>query len=124
MENVRYEAVFGDMAQFTGMMPDCEFSDGTYGYKITNDRIYYCERYNEKYGWSVSQKIRTNFNPMAMRRIIKVPTWTKADQLAGKLPEVGAKCRQSHKDEMSRHRGAKPPRRYGLLGEISLLSPG
>src|SRR5438445_13674972 len=26
-------------------------------------------------------------------------------------------------DGMSRHRGAKPPRRYGLLGEISLLSP-
>ena len=27
-------------------------------------------------------------------------------------------------DVMSRHRGAKPPRRYGLLGKISLLSPG
>ena len=27
-------------------------------------------------------------------------------------------------DVMSRHRGAKPPRRYGLLVEISLLSPG
>src|ERR671926_498494 len=26
------------------------------------------------------------------------------------------------KDAMSRHRGAKPPRRCGLLGEISLLS--
>ena len=26
-------------------------------------------------------------------------------------------------DAMSRHRGAKPPRRYGLLAEISLLSP-
>ena len=26
-------------------------------------------------------------------------------------------------DVTSRHRGAKPPRRYGLLGEISLLSP-
>src|SRR6516165_7382304 len=26
-------------------------------------------------------------------------------------------------DAMSRHRGAKPSRRYGLLGEISLLSP-
>ena len=26
-------------------------------------------------------------------------------------------------DVMSRHRGAKPPRRCGLLGEISLLSP-
>ena len=27
-------------------------------------------------------------------------------------------------DAKSRHRGAKPPRRYGRLGEISLLSPG
>ena len=26
-------------------------------------------------------------------------------------------------DAMSRHRGAKPGRRYGLLGPISLLSP-
>ena len=26
-------------------------------------------------------------------------------------------------DAMSRHRGAKPPRRYGRLGAISLLSP-
>ena len=26
-------------------------------------------------------------------------------------------------DAMSRHRGAKPCRRYGLLGKISLLSP-
>ncbi|EDS13041.1 hypothetical protein ANACOL_00228, partial [Anaerotruncus colihominis DSM 17241] len=30
----------------------------------------------------------------------------------------------SPQDAMSRHRGAKPPRRCGLLGEISLLSPG
>src|ERR1700745_1855214 len=28
------------------------------------------------------------------------------------------------KDATSRHRGAKPCRRYGLLGKISLLSPG
>src|SRR5699024_6119053 len=27
-------------------------------------------------------------------------------------------------DAMSRHRGANPPRRCDLLGEISLLSPG
>ena len=27
-------------------------------------------------------------------------------------------------DAMSRHRGAKPVRRYGLLERISLLSPG
>ena len=35
-----------------------------------------------------------------MRRIIKVPTWTVADQQAGKLPEVGAKViRVDHEDE-------------------------
>src|ERR1700741_3442664 len=28
------------------------------------------------------------------------------------------------RDATSRHRGAKPSRRYGLLGKISLLSPG
>src|SRR5260221_9338066 len=28
------------------------------------------------------------------------------------------------KDATSRHRGAKPSRRYGLLGKMSLLSPG
>src|SRR4026208_1659173 len=28
------------------------------------------------------------------------------------------------RDAASRHRGAKPCRRYGLLGKISLLSPG
>ena len=28
---------------------------------------------------------------LAMRRIIKVPTWTKADKEAGKLPPVGGK---------------------------------
>ena len=27
-------------------------------------------------------------------------------------------------DATSRHRGAKPSRRYGLLGKMSLLSPG
>ena len=32
--------------------------------------------------------------------------------------------RDRPQDAMSRHRGAKPPRRCGLLGEISLLSPG
>src|SRR5690554_764780 len=32
--------------------------------------------------------------------------------------------RPQPQDATSRHRGAKPPRRCGLLGEISLLSPG
>src|SRR5699024_1844764 len=40
----------------------------------------------------------------------------------GELPNP---CdRLQPQDAMRRHRGAKPPRRCGLLGEISLLSPG
>ena len=40
------------------------------------------------------------------------------------LNERGKISRIQPQDAMSRHRGAKPPRRCGLLGEISLLSPG
>ena len=40
---------------------------------------------------------------------------------------IGEQPNPSHllqrEDAMSRHRGAKPPRRCELLGEISLLSP-
>src|ERR1700738_719738 len=32
--------------------------------------------------------------------------------------------RHPTQEATSRHRGAKPSRRYGLLGKISLLSPG
>ena len=38
---------------------------------------------------------------IAMRRIIAEPKrWTWEDKKAGRLPEVGAKCRQGHKDEI------------------------
>src|ERR1700759_3980223 len=42
--------------------------------------------------------------------------------LMGAQPNPGALPRPQ--DATSRHRGAKPCRRYGLLGKISLLSPG
>ena len=41
--------------------------------------------------------------------------------LNGEQPYPGDRLQPQ--DVMSRHRGAKPPRRYELLGEISLLSP-
>jgi hypothetical protein len=41
--------------------------------------------------------------------------------LIGEQPNPWDRLRP--RDVMSRHRGAKPPRRWGLLGEISLLSP-
>jgi len=88
----KYELVFGDMSQFEGMMPDCEFVDGNYGYKNNGDIFYYCERYNEKFGWAFSHKTNVEFRPIAMRRITEVPTWTRADKEAGKLPPVGALC--------------------------------
>src|SRR6202167_2620989 len=42
--------------------------------------------------------------------------------LWGEQPTLWALLRPQ--DATSRHRGAKPSRRYGLLGKISLLSPG
>src|ERR1700748_3892159 len=42
--------------------------------------------------------------------------------LIGKHPTPGTLLQP--RDATSRHRGAKPCRRYGLLGKISLLSPG
>src|SRR3954462_1833946 len=42
--------------------------------------------------------------------------------LMGKHPNLWPQPQPQ--DATSRHRGAKPCRRYGLLGKISLLSPG
>ena len=94
---IKYEAVFGDQALFDGMMGDCEFASEEYGYMFANGALYYCERYNEKAGWSLSCKGHLTFKPSAMRRIIRTPTWTVADQKAGRLPDVGAKF--LYKDE-------------------------
>ena len=88
---IKYEAVFGPQELFGGMMDDCEFASEEYGYMFANGVLYCCERYNEKAGWWLSCKSHLTFKPSAMRRIIRTPTWTVADQKAGKLPEVGSK---------------------------------
>ena len=90
-EEIKYEAVFGDQALFDGTMGDCEFASEEYGYKFANGALYYCERYNEKAGWALSCKSHLTFKPSAMRRIIRTPTWTVADQKAGKFPPIGSK---------------------------------
>ena len=96
MNEIKYEAVFGDQTLFNGTMGDCEFANEEYGYMFANGVLYYCERYNEKAGWSLSCKTHLTFKPSAMRRIIRTPTWTVADQKAGKLPEVGSKAVSVH----------------------------
>ena len=95
---MKYEPVFGDQLAFDGMMPDCEFIVGTYGYKIKDGKCFYCEKYNHKYGWSPTGDAAKALSPViAMRRIIKDPKrWTWEDKKAGRLPEVGAKCSHCH----------------------------
>ena len=89
---IKYEAVFGPQELFEGMMDDCELVCGEYGYKVKVSDLFYCEKYNQRYGWSKSTKSVLQLHPVtAMRRIIRTPTWTVADKKAGKLPEVG--CR-------------------------------
>ena len=80
---IKYEPVFGPQELFDGVPEYIEvirFND-----------------YSRDYLWSDLDKIKhLTFRDLkaipivAMRRIIKTPVWTKADQLAGKLPEVGA----------------------------------
>ena len=89
-EEIKYEAVFGDQSLFDGMMDDCELACGEYGYKVKGSDLFYCEKYNQRYGWSKSIKSAFQLSPvLAMRRIIRTPTWTIADQKAWKLPEAG-----------------------------------
>lgn len=88
---MKHEAVFGDQSLFDGMMDDCEFIVGTYGYKIKDGKCFYCEKYNQKYGWAQTGDAAKALSPVtAMRRIISEPKhWIVADQKAGRLPEVG-----------------------------------
>lgn len=87
---IKYDAVFGPQELFDGMMGDCEFASEEYGYMFAKGALYYCERYNEKAGWSLSCKSNLTFKPSAMRRIIKEPKrWTWEDKREGLLPEVG-----------------------------------
>ena len=85
---IKYEAVFGDQGLFDrNYAPeDCEII-GDCCYKVINGNINV---------WNFSEKKWCNhyaksFLCLAMRRIIRTPTWTKEDQMACKLPEVGAK---------------------------------
>ena len=77
---IKYEAVFGDQALFndSGM----HINIIRYNRKIG---LYFKDSLNNLSGSLLEQPI------VAMRRIIRTPTWTVADQKAGKLPEVG--CR-------------------------------
>ena len=86
-EEVKFELVFGPQELF-----DCASDDAVLAIKdTTSGRIHIFTNDGWiKSGLKHERHIGTSDNQIAMRRIIKVPVWKKADQLAGKLPEVGA----------------------------------
>ena len=79
MNAIRYEPVFGDQRLFNGAPDDAVYV--RYG----RDIFIFSSEINCTVGSLRDTPI------VAMRRIIRTPTWTVADQKAGKLPEVG--CR-------------------------------
>ena len=75
-------------------------------------------------------------NPLVLRKhLLKIPTPTadrdrpgsRRSEPSSRTTLIGEQPNPwdllQPQDVTSRHRGAKPPRRCGLLGEISLLSP-
>ena len=86
----KYEPVFGDQSLFDGAPEDAV--SVRYG---KSEYIFDSEEIKATTGQLRDVPV------VAMRRIIPEPKrWTKADQLAGKLPEVGAKViRVDHEDE-------------------------
>ena len=78
-EQIKYEPVFGDQNLFIPAPPDAIVA--RYGKDFYN----YESKVTLTTGELRSEPI------VAMRRIIRTPVWTKEDQKAGKLPEVGAK---------------------------------
>ena len=89
-EQIKIEPLFGPQELFDGVPEYIEvirFND-----------------YSRDYLWSDLDKIKhLTFRDLkaipivAMRRIIKVPVWKKADQLVGKLPDVGCRVNFCHK---------------------------
>ena len=87
---MKYEAVFGDQSLFDGAPEDAEhagwFCQEVRWYMILNGKILF----SDGGSWCTYDNPYLSADIAAMRRIIKTPVWTVADQKAGRLPEVGA----------------------------------
>ena len=100
MNVIRYEPVFGDQSLFDGAPEDAEFAgwfcQEIRWYMILDGKILFSDGGT----WCTSDNPYLSADIAAMRRIIKEPKrWTAEDQKAGRLPEVGCKCRQGNKEE-------------------------
>lgn len=98
---IKYEAVFGNQELFDGA--------GTFtGLDVVVHSIASGIKSYARISDLTPESLR-NHPVCAMRRIIKTPTWTRADQEAGVLPPVGAKAMQCNEyctvDILSVHHG-------------------
>ena len=103
MNDIRYEPVFGDQTLFDDGPDDAEMV-AIYDlrlkrwYKLQDGECYLST--DKEQSWKRCRNGYPGFPFLAMRRIIPEPKrWTIEDQKAGCIPEVGAKCRQGHKEE-------------------------
>ena len=101
----KYEPIFGDQSLFDYAPEDAEMITKPHGneraepffFKFINSRVYGCSNKCKTWEWCEYPANTT----VALRRIIPEPKrWTWEDKKVGRLPEVGAKCRQGHKDEI------------------------
>ena len=91
MENVKYEAVFGDQSLFDSTV-DTINEDALIVLAHNSYKVFF-QDIEDAFQWirqDTSHRSKC-IDKYAMRRIIRTPTWTKEDQKEGKLPEVG--CR-------------------------------
>lgn len=90
MSDVKREMIFGDESLFDGAPEDAEFA----GWFCQEIRWYMIHDglilFSDGGSWCTSDNPYISSDIAAMRRIIKPPVWTVADQKAGRLPDVGA----------------------------------
>ena len=97
----KYITVFGPQELFAGAPEDCfcvaknVYDENVY-YKAVDARLFWFDGGK----WKPLQFM--SCTPIAMRRIIKTPVWTVADQKAGRLPEVGWVVRATGVNEDAR----------------------
>ena len=84
---MKYEMIFGDEKLFDGAPEECILAVRMPG----GDPIFYLEKNKSELRGNVAI-LKYGFIKLAMRHIIKAPTWTKADQEKGILPTVGCLC--------------------------------
>ena len=96
---MKYEPVFGDQSLFDGAPEDAEMAASVCQmprwYTMFDGKVLFCD--SKKESWQSADFNHPGSQLLAMRRIIRTPTWTIADQTAGKLPEVGCRVSFCHK---------------------------